>query len=184
MRRTWYRGLGSNQSSQHAPSGRAGGTEGHPDVGSAQKPAISEPLHLLSHFCCGKLQHCKPPETSILSLSQLWVRGRKKKKRVQKTQWFKYGCKTMHTGYVLTDRTKRKTSLRISLHKGTKAILPRFCTSMFIRRCFGLFIREPLERWGIGRMYHITIWHIQPSDEHSNAAHAQLSAHIRVQQLS
>lgn len=73
-----YHGLGSYKSSQHASSRRTRGTEGHPDVCSAKYPAVSESLHLLCHLCRGKLQHRKPPETSILSLSQLW-KGRRQK---------------------------------------------------------------------------------------------------------
>lgn len=66
-----YHGLGSNQSSQHASARRTRGTEGRPDVGPAQEPAVGELLGLLSHLSCGKLQHGKPAESSILSLSQL-----------------------------------------------------------------------------------------------------------------
>lgn len=71
-----YHCLGSDQSSQHASSWRAWGTEGHPDVSPTQQPAISQPLYLFSHLSCSKIQHSKPPETSVLSLSELWGGGK------------------------------------------------------------------------------------------------------------
>ena len=66
-----YHRLGSNEGSQHASSRKARSTEGHPDVGPTQQPAIRESLRLLGHLNCGKLQHCEAPKTSILTLSQL-----------------------------------------------------------------------------------------------------------------
>lgn len=71
-----YHGLSSNEGSQHASSRNTGSTEGYPDVCPPQQPAIIEPPCLLGHLGRSKLQHRKPPKTSVLTLSQLRRRAR------------------------------------------------------------------------------------------------------------
>lgn len=71
-----YHGLSSNESSQHASSRNTRSTEGDPDICPPQQPAIIQPPCLLGHLGCGKLQHRKPPKTSVLTLSQLERRAR------------------------------------------------------------------------------------------------------------
>lgn len=71
-----YHGLSSNESSQHASSRNTRSAEGYPDICPPQQPAIIQSPCLLRHLGRGKLQHRKPPKTSVLTLSQLERRAR------------------------------------------------------------------------------------------------------------
>lgn len=67
-----HRGLGSNESSQHAAARGPGGAEGDAQMAASQGQAVCPLLGLLCHLCRLILQHSKALQLPVLAICQLW----------------------------------------------------------------------------------------------------------------
>lgn len=67
-----HRGLGSNESSQHAAARGPGGAEGDAQMAASQGQAVCPLLGLLCHLCRLVLQHSEALQLPVLAICQLW----------------------------------------------------------------------------------------------------------------